>query len=799
MQPAPSNVVEAYSKGVSDFMMSMEELNRSTCATDISLDTLVRWRCESETSLGILDFLRRHVQDGLVGDAEKELFEHCRQKLMSTLSTIVHSAVEYIEPDIVSDESQLEGFENDDVSSKLKRMEAQQCIARIFELSLVLSTTDQTVVPKSSDEVIQLYSDFQRQTLRMRCRPVIAELVQTRKSDQVKLTRPESAATRPVPVEEDDESVQSSFKQLHAPICALILGECVELCRPLIAWRDSLPLKQDAETPIITCIRRLCEESVMTVDEQAQSLVKTIMEWYSEDRPVDSWMKKSADLSELGILNHYELSILAFLVDEISLACRVQARYKAFLIEESRTSLTESPISKEILPELTWKYATLERYLVLQQWQSAVTSATPVQIVMGTKVMVPSIVEDAQVLSTRALERAESTESLHAIGTVAHALTNDVWSPDMETGLRQALSEKRGCWAIPEEVHNDSGVEEKGDFAAALLDALDEDLGADAKEIATNNPPMPAPHSGGFLGALVGGNRDEQRKMELEAIFCMLNGMNAAASGCRSLLSHLNGLLEETSETEHETLEPTEPVLTRQKSYAMINLANEELSSYTLQYEQHLAIALGDVTDSWCGSANATNNGEQQTAADFIRGFLSSENYNIDDVEYASAASDERLQKELYQPLLQSTFLSSLSTLCDSRVLELFADLLSSRLSETVISVLWAAKPRVSEFGSLLIAKEARLLQDLLVEILSSDGQAFPSLIEAWERLSQVLEVLQIEKPSDWSMYHSSCVLAADEVEKTMSLRVGFSAEAVGAAVASYKKDKVNVATTTNE
>jgi hypothetical protein len=59
-----------------------------------------------------------------------------------------------------------------------------------------------------------------------------------------------------------------------------------------------------------------------------------------------------------------------------------------------------------------------------------------------------------------------------------------------------------------------------------------------------------------------------------------------------------------------------------------------------------------------------------------------------------------------------------------------------------------------------------------------------------WERLSQVLTALQLEKPSDWIAYsyHGSSSLSLDELRRTFSLRADFSPDAVNAVVAQVSK-----------
>ena len=49
-----------------------------------------------------------------------------------------------------------------------------------------------------------------------------------------------------------------------------------------------------------------------------------------------------------------------------------------------------------------------------------------------------------------------------------------------------------------------------------------------------------------------------------------------------------------------------------------------------------------------------------------------------------------------------------------------------------------------------------------------------------WERLTQAVAVLQLEKPSDWSSYYqSTSVLSSQELKGILSLRVDFSSEAI--------------------
>jgi len=52
---------------------------------------------------------------------------------------------------------------------------------------------------------------------------------------------------------------------------------------------------------------------------------------------------------------------------------------------------------------------------------------------------------------------------------------------------------------------------------------------------------------------------------------------------------------------------------------------------------------------------------------------------------------------------------------------------------------------------------------------------------EAWERLSQVATVLQLERPSDWTLYKPTSVLTKQDLRQAMQLRVDFSLDAISA------------------
>lgn len=56
------------------------------------------------------------------------------------------------------------------------------------------------------------------------------------------------------------------------------------------------------------------------------------------------------------------------------------------------------------------------------------------------------------------------------------------------------------------------------------------------------------------------------------------------------------------------------------------------------------------------------------------------------------------------------------------------------------------------------------------------------SLVNEWQRVTQVVTLLQLEKPSDWAAYKDdNQVLTNEEVKQTLCLRIDFSTDAVAA------------------
>lgn len=614
-----------FEEGVTQILVLTEELKRSLETT-----TVVTWQTELETIVQRLDFLFRLVLDS-PGDAMKlDLYTHVRNKTMTTAM---------------------------DVLKHVSTMDVQEqaAVARMVELALMIhnnmsANTNSTEQQQDySNQIIELYTSYQRFVLRNRSKPALAYLAQWRQQDEE--TR-NAAASEDHDDDDDDENTHIARPHSHA--MTTILGQASALIHPLLLWKQGLP-------PDVTDLTKMCESTVEVLDEQAQSLTKTVSDWFWTDYKVDSWLSQVAAMEEESAASAESMDLVELdaLVEEMAFCSQLLARYQTLL---SDTSTSTRLIQDELLLEWTWKYASLERFLARQQWKSALELASPVFIVMGLPIQVPSVVEDAQYLSTRALERASSTLSQQALGTVAHSISHDIWSTDDNTtsGVYKALVvDQRGCWSNPEEskqndAKNAPRSSNGGSFASALLGALDEDLGTSSQAV---SPPTSsrrsAPASGGILGSLVGDGSQEQQ-MRLDMQLCQLNGIHSASVACTSLSTSFDDDQQDGDTTNNTN------------TSSMIQLAREELVRYAHEYQQVLSNLVSETIHEWCGSLEDTDFEESKTIH-HLRHFFHSEAYDLDETSFAAAEADERLERLLIRPLKESRLIANL-TKCDTEV-----------------------------------------------------------------------------------------------------------------------------------
>eukprot|EP00977_Amphora_coffeiformis_P003315 scaffold614_cov163-Amphora_coffeaeformis.AAC.8 len=827
------SVVEAVVPALADFsqlvgtlLMQIEELRSHVkqAATETTLihaeQQVCTWQQDLEDLLPLLDTLSRRTADVADPDSiEAAMFQSCQTKAIQLAQLIFHTVMDkYQEPkEAMTDESE-HGDHSLTAEAEQQReawiQQAQGSIARLAELNFILvvagaNNNSQASVQKDLDDTIQRYVKYQRSVFRLRAKPPIARLVEYRK-EQSKIhnnnTRGGLLLDGKVKIHHDDadsddeDEEKAVYEQHHAPVLTHILGQAAALIHPLLVWKSQLP-PAPCENLVVESIRKLCQETIQVLDEQTQVLAKSVSDWFWQDHPIEEYLSQSAEVDDpnnaKSIMNGAQLGALDGLVEEMRFSCHAQAHYVALVAYSGEdepitdgstpTPLLAQTLEKELLPEWTWKYASLERFLAVRQWQSALAVCQPVQIVIGMPIQVPSVVEDAQFLSTRALERSATTRSAQAMGTVAHAVSHDIWSTDTGVvgSVYQALVEQRGCWSAPTKESeatdglNSSSSKQKLDFASALMDALDDDMvqAAVAKKPGTVSSPgrLPsAPSSGGFLGLALGDNQ-AVLQMQIDVRFCVMNGAHASAAACRALVEYLDSLLKSDDGLD-----------TRGgRSTSMIELAREELFRYAGDYEKFLKVQIHSSITEFAGGKRAPRS---RLVLDRIYEFFANENYAIDVKEIKKLEDDDRLARELDSRFHSSMFLNQISQKGESHVIHLIGEELEEALTQIVTDALFVPERRVTDWGALLFWKEIRRLQGLVTQALTSDHADEPPVF-AWARLSQIATVLQLESPSEWLIYRSSAsVLTKEELEQTMSLRSDFSVDAIRTVLASMNQ-----------
>jgi hypothetical protein len=777
-QQSSMPMVMTYQDGVTAVLVSSEELLRACRSLSSSQD-------DDSTTLTAHHCLEwRHALEGVLhhlwslrpsDDVERDLLTHCQQRVATLVNTLLEQMVSRSEPT---------GDDNS-IDPDLER-DAQAATARVAEVALLL-LGDPNQHQKEVDKIIETYVSYQRKVLRQRAKPCISALVARRQLDNPKWIVDDVEEEEE---DEEDDDVEELASSSHSHVLTSILGQASSLIHPLLMWKNNLP----SDIPLY----KLCLDSIAILDEQAQTMSTTVAGWFFEDRNVDDWIAKGAEQESTRqntSTSRASLAELDAIVEDLAFLCQVVSRYNTLLGGSLPKSSQESSKLFKLAPEWTWKYASLERFLTTQQLQSALDLATPVSIILGTSIQVPSVVEDSQFLSRRALERAASTRSAQAIGTVAHSISADVWSTDMTGGVFQALLDQRGC--SPEEVAGSGGKDNKslspkqapksGDsFASALLGALDEDVKpskSTPKKIAS------APNSGGFLklSSFGIGGGDKLEDLRIDTMLCALNGMHSASTSCSALVEYLDSLIQ-PEEGEEAIFDKDEDG----KASSMISLTREELNRYAGAYKELLKTQIDSTVREWCGSSSDPSVYKGKCLP-VLRYYLERENYDLKDASALHAAEDDvRLHQQYIAPMQQSKLLQNLSK-CDSEVLTLLCQSLTSLLVDLILDcIISKTVPKdFTEWGSFLLSRQTRMIQNhvnSLLEHAADDRAAIRTSFPPWEKLSQVVTALQLDKPSDWSDYQDTSVLTPDELQSILELRTSFSKDAIAGVVAYARK-----------
>jgi len=808
----------SFQDGVTNLLIETEELRRKIDTLDVvTNEDCFQILHNAEGLMGRLYSppLAIDLTNNRADEIQLEMRNHCLQKTTTVVLQALKTLVTKTEPDP----------EDIDYNADEEK-DCQSTTARLAELNLVLCCDGDTegtqeTTKKKVDEIIEIYTSYQRQVLRQRAKPSIARLVDYRKN------KSQMDGIIANSNEEGEDCLQSSPNH-HIQVLTTILGQATSLIHPLMMWRSNLPP--------FSALFQLCSRSIKTLDEQAQSLTKTVATWFMEDSQIDDfWMVQmtlgddnNGDFSSAsaGGKPDIDLGGLDNVVDRLSFCCQIFDRYIELVVKENE-NFTEgkdaNTTMQEMLPEWTWKYASLERFLTKKQLMSALQPINnlPVEIIVGASVQVPSMVEDAQYLSTRALKRAASTRSDQAIGTVAHSIASDVWTTDAGgNGIYEALVDQKGCYnprseessSTAKSTNTNGAIESpprstgnSSSFAQALLGALDDDVGAASSSLPRSSVKAPNSGSGGLLGtfssslasSVAGGDRFLQ--IRLNTHICALNGIRSASVSCSSLVDFLDSLLM----SDDDGVDEPEKSKSSDRN-SMVYLAREELFRYSKKYQDFLKSQTVALVHEFFGNLQDAPVYRGTTAVPILRYYLERESFDLQDAKQLSEAEgDVRLHKILIEPMKNCKLLQQFEK-CDVGVLTALCREMAHVLAELFLDVITSTSipKRFTDWGSLLFSKQVRLVQNYLqalmeraVSVAAASHQdqagAGPVVTSEWEKLSQAVTALQLEKPSDWSAYYqSTSVFSSEELRAVLSLRLDFQRDAIERAVASASDSK---------
>jgi hypothetical protein len=489
------------------------------------------------------------------------------------------------------------------------------------------------------------------------------------------------------------------------------------------------------------------------LQQQAVDLIIPPANWFYQDRDINGWLKTQTAADNAKSLDGggHLLQLLPRMdavVAELADMCRMLQDFchSVFPVttdddddEAAETAVVAAPLQR-LIAEWTVHYGSLESYLVLQQYSSCVPQA--VVTVVDSDIRVPSMVEDAHLLTMNALQRAPSLQ------TIAYALAHDLWSTDGDdhannnnmTTVFGALQRRDGCQVM-----------ESSEPAPA------------ASPGNTKTTASAAPQSGNnFADALaLAIDEDPTTQAMLDEHFCYWNGMHAASAAVRSFAEALL-CDDEHDEPSSSKGTATAPPLPKSSS-SMLSIVRDDLERFAQTYEStldlHLAAVIGTL-DVW----------------DDLRRFFLQESYHVtSSTAMAAAEAEDRLDAGIAAHVRSSRFIQQIPLQAEALVQPIVWNKLARHATDLLLHILCDTKPAFTEWGALLFAKQVRVLQASIPALDTT------SAAKGWGGLAETVALLQLEQPSDWTIYRVDILkrLRMEQVATILSLRVDFSKEAV--------------------
>lgn len=652
-------------------------------------------------------------------------------------------------------------------------LECQQAIAQMMEIYIRVCYECDEGAPVKLD-IDDKYANYQRALLRQRSKPSIAALANIRKI----------ASSQSIPVMEyietnlahdEDHNDENDVEQRpHANAIAMIFGEASSLIHPLLMWNggicgaiehlseqsaakvsETTARINDYEINVQKELKKMCEATIETLHRESSKLGCSVGRWFLDD--------------------NYEFTChIDSHLDEMAFICQVLHRYSLFCKEfaDDNQSNNEDSIEQHMAEHIVL-YSTTESKLFVSNIDRVIDLAQPVQILMGIERYVPSVVEDAYYISQRCLERCSSTLSSKTIVLTANAVT-DTWS--LTGKIHDALMNQKGCCIhrdLPEkEEINEIQIEKAPSSGLnSFLKMLDKEIDHEPEPKRTTQK---APKSGSL----------DEHEVQIQTQLTLLNGIHGASSACTSLADLFDTLLPEDEN----------PQTNGQSS--MITVAKEQLQSYAKLYDELLESQIQCFLEEWIGKVLSTENPPPLIASlphspSIHRLFyhVSQQNYDLNASTIAKAESAENLNN-LIAPFEQSRLMKEINNgKCDDYV----ASVLLKNISHSVVNLFYSTlidqkQKRFSEWGSLLLAKQIRTLEEYFCSYVVKNNGNTNAILSEFKKMAQAITILQCSSPRDWvtTMQHevgdSKFDLNQDDVKKVMSLRGDWTQDLINAA-----------------
>ena len=156
------------------------------------------------------------------------------------------------------------------------------------------------------------------------------------------------------------------------------------------------------------------------------------------------------------------------------------------------------------------------------------------------------------------------------------------------------------------------------------------------------------------------------------------------------------------------------------------------------------------------------------------------------------------MEKLLLSPLRDSRLLAQIgSGKCDEGVTIAVVKDISFQVVSIMLGTMLNQRKSFSEWGSLLLSKQVRLLEQFFCSIVFKEGDESSivdtvgantsHILNQFQKIKQAITILQLDKPSDWAAFayevgeSSELNLSSSEIRAVMNLREDWSTDKIDA------------------